>query len=162
MVNARQELDRKLDQYGVSVLFGEVSYVPEPGVSDDFVVRDDNHADFFKWINGINYDQGYGRQFLLGRIWVEKQSGEIATLTRCAHDGAEWWGLGDFTTVPQRLFRLIGPTWKGITLGDGREFLVRSREQGRAIYPNGCYSIGDLLSYRNEIEHILSGNHGLK
>jgi hypothetical protein len=155
MVNARQELDRKLEQYEVTVLFGEVSYVPEPGITDEFVVKEGNHSDFFKWLNTINYDSGYGRQFLLGRIWIEKPSGEIATLTRCEHDGAEWWGLGDFVPVPHRLAERISPTWRLVTLEEGREFLIRTQENGMAVYPNGCYPIKDFLSDMNEIERIL-------
>ena len=151
-MNAYTELEEKIQQYQITLLFGEVWYSPEPGECHTFTITSSNLAEFNEWMASINYDPGYGRQFLGGCIWVETPKGEITTLTRSEHDGAEWWSLGNFIPVSQRLAEKIGPTWMVRSLKDGRPFLVNAKE--RAVYPNGCFPINDLLNYMDLIELI--------
>jgi hypothetical protein len=148
MRNALQELQEKLKNMEISILFGEVTYLPpESDGAKTFVIREDNHSEFFEWLNAINYDEGYGRQYLMGRLWVETKDEQIKTLTRGEYDGAEWWGLGDFIPVPLRLINQLAPTWGAFTIKNEREFLVRKRGNEATIYPNGCFKINDLINY---------------
>lgn len=58
-------------------------------------------SEFDEWleaIEGINYDSGYGLQFLFGTIWLKNG----LWMTRGEYDGSEWWELHERPPLPKK------------------------------------------------------------
>ena len=62
---------------------------------------DNDDLDIFLNSLDVNYNDGYGHQYLYGTIWYE--NGEWST--RSEYDGSEWWVRNTLPPIPDFLIR---------------------------------------------------------
>lgn len=83
-----------------------------------------SNEDLEKFLNELDfeYDDGYGRQFLHGTIWMKDNTWH----ERAEYDGSEWWRHVQVPSIPDELvtintLQIAEPVLSGIeySLGDG-------------------------------------------
>ena len=101
-VNALQELYVELDNYG-PMKCADLVYSPDYDYSV-YIKLKVNHTpieleSFKQQMSTIDYDPGYGRQYLRGTIWLMNGT----WLERGEYDGSEWWRHLECPSIPEEL-----------------------------------------------------------
>ena len=104
MINAKKEfisaVENKSAVKCVKIIFGDI-YDPEDAQMSLTLKVGYTQEEFKSFLNelDLNYDNGYGGQFLFGTIWLE----DGTWFTRGEYDGSEWWEYHSCPKIPDSL-----------------------------------------------------------
>ena len=151
MVNARDELLEKLN--GRAMLCAEVHHYREcGGATEIHQLKTGEEASAFLAKLDFEYDEGYGRQYIGGCVWILENE-NLTSLTRYEHDGAEFWVDNLCQPIPKRL---VQSPWGLIQYG-GNTYLINDDGD---VYPMASNNIKNFLNW-DTIQGMLMTLHGM-